>query len=29
MAADANVELLSSETVDWIAWAKGNGLLAD
>ena len=29
MGVEATVELMTSETVDWIAWAKDNGLLAD
>ena len=29
MAADAALELVSSETVDWIAWGKENGLIGE
>ena len=29
LGADATLEIVSSETVDWIAWATENGLLGD
>lgn len=28
MADDAKLELIRSETIDWLTWAKENGLLA-
>ena len=29
MGADASLELVNSETIDWFAWGTANGLIAN